>query len=240
MKLLDLTIGNAAADVALDEALLETAESGDLEHPLLRIWQPTVPIVVLGRSSPFGIEINHAECDAFGISIVRRCSGGATILTSPGCLMYAVLLSYQQHPELRMIDNAHEFVMNKIRDAVSACGIDSELQGICDLTINDKKVSGNALRCKRRWFIYHGTLICQDMDLSLIARCLGSPKRQPEYRANRSHADFLTQIPVDTNTLTNALVHEWQCEGELSQWPEKLMHQLVEEKYTRDFWTEKI
>ena len=240
MKLLDLTIGDAAADVALDEALLEAAENGACDDELLRVWQPVSPIVVLGRSSPFEMEINLQECDALSIPVLRRCSGGATILTAPGCLMYAVLLSYEQRPELRSIDNAHRFVMGKIQNAISACGVETQLQGICDLTIGKRKVSGNALRCKRSWFVYHGTLICQSMDIGLINRCLGNPRRQPDYRAGRSHADFLAPLPLQPLALKQALVHEWQCVEPLKSWPQGLTDRLVSEKYCQDSWTRKV
>lgn len=240
MELLDLTFGDAANDVALDEALLESAESGLCDDELLRIWQPASPIVVLGRSSPYATEINQQECESLDVAVMRRCSGGAAILTAPGCLMYAVLLSYEKRPDLRSIDNAHRFVMGKIQNAIGACGVETQLQGICDLTIGGRKVSGNALRCKRSWFVYHGTLICQTMDIGLISRCLGKPRRQPEYRAGRSHAQFLAAIPLQPNELKQALVSEWGCVASRQVWPRGLTEQLVEEKYCQDDWIRKV
>jgi len=240
MKLLDLTTGEATLEIALDEALLESAENGDCDEEVLRVWQPKSPIVVLGRSSPIDKEVNRAACETLGVEIVRRCSGGATILASPGCLMYAVLLSYQRRPKLKMIDHAHRFVMSKIRDAVAACGVETEIRGICDLAIGDRKVSGNALRCRRSWFIYHGTLICQPMDLSLVMRCLGNPQRQPAYRKNRTHTEFLTRLPIEPKRLSQALQHEWKCESQLLHWPARLTRQLAENKYSDDNWTQKV
>ena len=240
MKLLDLTLDSAYENVALDEALLESAEAGGNSHEVLRLWQPQFPIAVLGRSSPSATEVDEAACQEMSVKIVRRCSGGATILTSPGCLMYAVLLSYKHRPELKSIDNAHQFVMQRVRAAISRCGVQTELQGICDLTIDDRKVSGNALRCKRRWLIYHGTLICESMDLELISHCLGDPRRQPEYRSGRTHAEFLTRIPLKPQEVADALQTEWECESPLSNWPERLTNQLVAEKYVLETWTKKV
>ena len=240
MKLLELTIGEAAADVALDEALLEMAETGEQNEEVLRLWEPPKPMVVLGRSSPFEREVNRRECELKDIAVIRRCSGGASILTSPGCLMYAVVLSYDLRPQLRSIDNAHHFVMQKIQAAIASCGIATEFQGTCDLTIGSRKVSGNALRCKRRWFVYHGTLICQAMDLRLVSKCLGNPERQPEYRQRRSHQEFLTRIPTTTADLARTLAVTWNCTARMSDWPEKLTNQLVAEKYSQHGWNRKI
>ena len=44
-------------------------------------------------------------------------------------------------------------------------------QGTSDLAIGDLKFSGNSARCRRRWLLYHGTLL-YDFPLSLVAQCL--------------------------------------------------------------------
>ena len=233
---LDLTLPTAHHNVALDEALLDAAEMGDLQNQVLRMWCPSSPAIVLGRSSKVEQEVNVEYCRSLDIPIVRRCSGGATILTSENCLMYAVVLNYERNPTLRMLDAAHKFVMEKIRNAISSCGVATQRQGTCDLTIDNKKVSGNALRCKRNWLVYHGTLICDGMDLQLISDCLGNPRRQPEYRQGRSHAEFLTHIPIGVEVLKSALIQEWNCSGQLDRWPEESVSLLVSEKYSQDDW----
>ena len=48
------------------------------------------------------------------IPILRRSSGGAAIVAGPGCLMYAVVLSYEARPELRDISRAHAFVLDRL------------------------------------------------------------------------------------------------------------------------------
>ncbi len=240
MKLLNLTLTQPAANVALDEALLDEAENGHNESEVLRLWQPKSPIVVLGRSSPVASEVNLRYCDSEDIPVIRRCSGGSTILTAAGCLMYAVLLDYRQRHQLRAIDKAHEFVMRHIQQAIRNCGVENQRQGICDLTIGTRKVSGNALRCKKNWFIYHGTLVCRNMDLALISRCLGMPNREPEYRHRRGHSEFMTRIPVETETLADSLARIWNCDGTATDWPADLTQSLVNEKYANDSWTRKI
>ena len=119
MYWIDRTFETAASNVAFDEALLEKAESDEAAAAtVLRLWEPSHPAVVLGRSSKASIEVNRQRCKEDGVPIIRRCSGGATILTAPGCLMYAVLLDYESHPELRMLDEAHRFVMTRIGEAI--------------------------------------------------------------------------------------------------------------------------
>ena len=239
MQLSQLTLDPSAANLAFDEALLEQAESQPLHPEVLRIWEPPETIVVLGRSSPIDQEVNMKFCRRNGIPIFRRCSGGASIVTGPGCLMYAVLLDYRRRENLRMLEQAHRFVMSQLRDAISRTGLDVQMQGTSDLTYNDRKFSGNSLRCKKNWMIYHGTLLV-DFDLQTISDCLGDPRRQPEYRRGRSHEEFLTLLPIDMDALRQAIAEQWSAKEDLVRWPETLTQQLMEEKYLCDDWTNKV
>lgn len=239
MKLLRLTLDSAAANVALDEAMIETAETVDRHPEVLRLWEPSKPIVVLGRSSPIATEVNLPFCQNQNIAVVRRCSGGQSIVTGPGCLMYAVLLDYRKRPELRMLEHAHQFVIGQMKSAIENLGIAVEMQGTSDLIYEGRKFSGNALRCKRNWLIYHGTMLCE-FDIELVANCLGHPVREPDYRQSRSHREFLTQLPTTTQSLATAIEHQWSASEGLQSWPQDLTEQLVNQKYSNESWTQKV
>lgn len=239
MQLLRLTLPTPAENLALDEALIEIAENTE-DHPeVLRLWEPETNFVVIGRSSSFSGEVNHDYCTEHNIPVFRRVTGGASIVTGPGCLMYGVLLDYRRRPELRMLDQAHEFVMNKMADAVGSLGIETEVEGICDLTINHRKVSGNSLRCKRNWMLYHGTMIC-DFDKSLIGKCLAWPKRTPDYRKQRTHEDFVGSIPTTTRKLGDAIRRQWNTNGIFSSGLQAEVRSLALEKYSSRPWNEKV
>ncbi len=247
MKALQLTLEDSAGNIAIDEALIEQAEqlgkqskNSDEQAPeVLRLWEPQETIVVLGRSSPIEREVNLDYCRSNNVDIVRRCSGGATVVTGPGCLMYAVLLDYRKREHLRMLENAHHFVMEQTRLAIAKVGINVAMQGTSDLTLGDRKFSGNSLRCKKDWMVYHGTILC-DFDTATISKCLGTPVRQPEYRLGRTHDEFLTTLPCSTDALRPALLEQWNADVELEQWPQELTRKLVEDKYSRQEWTYKV
>src|SRR5262245_48216545 len=135
MHFLDLTLPRPEENLALDEALLEEAEQADEPRETLRLWEPDRPLVVVGRSSVVADEVNVAACEQRKIPILRRASGGAAIVAGPGCLMYAVVLSYELHPELRAIDVAHQFVMNKLCDGLRPLVPEIVHQGTCDLAV---------------------------------------------------------------------------------------------------------
>ena len=239
MKLLRLTLDRPAENLALDEALVETADNSQTHDEVLRLWEPKQNSVVIGRSTPLHAEVDVAWCQENGIPMFRRVSGGASIVTGPGCLMYAVLLDLRQRPHLRMLDQAHRFVMQTMATALQSIGIATEIKGTCDLTIDGRKVSGNSLRVKRNFLIYHGTMIC-DFDTQLISSCLKTPVRQPDYRNQRSHEDFVASLSVKTPELSTAIAHAWNAEEPLVDWPQALTQKLAKEKYETQAWLDRV
>jgi lipoate-protein ligase A len=101
-----------------------------------------------------------------------------------------------------------------------------QLEGTCDLTLGGKKCSGNAVRYKRNWVLYHGTLLYH-FPLELISRYLAMPPRMPDYRANRNHESFVANLNCDPTQLKTALRRAWNAEGE---WNSHLFRNQIIEK----------
>jgi lipoate-protein ligase A len=235
MQLLDLTLDTAQENLALDEALLEEAESASAPRETLRLWEPASPVVVVGRSSQVGREVKERYCRQHRIPIVRRCSGGAAIVAGPGCLLYGVILSYQRRPELRMIEHAHRFVLGVMCAALRPQAA-VEAAGISDLvTADGRKFSGNSLRCRRRHMLYHGTLM-YDFPLKLIGQCLKLPPRAPKYRQGRSHDAFVANVPLPADVLRRAVKAAWHVGPRRTDWPRHATRKLVAAKYGQADW----
>ncbi|MBN2475260.1 MAG: lipoate--protein ligase family protein [Pirellulales bacterium] len=237
MRYLDLTLPTAAENLALDEALLEEAEAAGQPTETLRVWEPPAPVVVVGRSSRIEGEIHRDACRALDVEVLRRISGGASIVAGPGCLMYALVLSYRLRPALRASDDAHRFVLGRLAAALEPHVPGVRCRGTSDLALDRLKFSGNSVRCRRDHLLYHGTLL-YDFPLELIDRCLAMPPRQPPYREGRKHADFVANLPLTSETIRRALVAAWQAVEPLADWPRELMARLVARKYGRPEWNE--
>lgn len=235
MLLLDETCPTVWENVALDECLLLEAEAGSADVQVIRFWDARAPFVVLGRSSKAKQEVQLELAHQENIPVVRRCSGGATVMADKGCIFYSVLLSLETSPHLRMLDQAHQFVMGKILQAVQQLRPEARLDGTCDIVVGDRKVSGNSLRVQRNWMLYHGTLLV-DMDLKLISKYLRHPPREPEYRGGREHAEFLANLEVDQAALRRHLADAWNVTGSFGQFTHSKVQELVQNKYALDSW----
>ena len=237
MEYLDLTLPSPAANLACDEVLLDTCEDGT-GGEALRFWEPGEYFVVAGFSNKVTREVNVEACRQAGVGVFRRCSGGGTVLQGPGCLNYSLVLSLEAHPECQTIPDANKYIMGAHREALTALLRQPvEVRGITDLAIAGLKFSGNAQRRKRRALLFHGTFLLS-FDLAQVERFLTMPSRQPDYRENRPHGRFLTNVQAPASAVREALRSCWKA-GEPAREPPK-WQRLAAEKYSRDEWNLKF
>lgn len=236
MRLLDLTLADPADNLALDEALLLEAESGQGDE-VLRLWEFPDPVVVLGSSCRIGLDVDVAECERESIPVLRRTSGGGTVLWGCGCLLYSLVLDTDRDPALATIRPSYLRILERVVSALCVAGL--RIDGISDLAIGDRKVSGNAQQRKKRFILHHGTLL-HAFDITDVSRYLKQPPREPEYRAGRMHSDFLMNLPLSSGEIRERLIAEWQAWEPVEVVPVEAMKRLRQERYSRLEWTARL
>ncbi len=239
MKYLDRTLHTPQENLAGDEALLDSCEEGSGDE-ILRFWQPRQHFVVLGYSNRTRTEVNLDSCKKLEVPVLRRCSGGGTVLQGPGCLNYALLLKIRGDLPLANIAEANAFVMNRNRNALNLLlGGKVLIQGHTDLTLQGLKFSGNSQRRKRHFLLFHGSFLL-NLDLALMEQVLQMPSQQPQYRRRRAHKDFLTNLNLPAEDIKDAMKRAWNAGEALKEIPEKRVEKLVREKYATDAWNFKF
>lgn len=242
MHYLEATLPTVEENLALDEALLRTAEDGEGSE-VLRIWEIGQPAVIVGRGSRVWQEVDVAACRRAGVPIRRRCSGGCAVVIGPGCLVYSLVLRGNPLSLPRAVADLHGKVLGKILAGFRQSGWDVVHVGTSDLAlpIADgtglvlKKFSGNSIRCGREWLLYHGTML-YGFDCSLAGRFLKQPPRQPDYRQGRPHGEFLINIPLLRETLIDLLRDVWQANQSCPALPTPAVQKLLAERYGRESW----
>ena len=236
MQLLDITYDSVIENIALDEALLLYSEQTGEEF--LRFWKPQNNTVVMGRSGKLEQEAAKEYCRKNKIPVYRRPSGGGTILTGPGCLMYTVVLNSNLNGRLKEIQGCHDFVLGQMATALNNIGIPCCILGVSDLAIGNLKFSGNSLRLKRDAILYHGTLLCE-FNLKEISNAILPPLKQPDYRQKRSHAEFVTNLERSMKEIQSAITEHWKpviTAGDIPQPVEVLYQDLLDNKYQGSNW----
>jgi len=233
MHLLDTTLGTLVENLALDEALLLEAENGGPE--VLRLWQWPVSAVVLGAGCKLNDDVNVPRCDADQVPILRRASGGGTVLLGPGCLLFSLILAYDTHPSLKEVRTSYAWILERIAAGLTSLGFTLSAEGTSDLTLGQRKVSGNAQQRKRGHLLHHGTLL-YDFDAAQAEHYLHQPGRQPDYRRQRGHGDFLGNLPTSADELRRMLCQAWNATTRLHEIPSDRVSRLVAEKYGVEAW----
>jgi lipoate---protein ligase len=252
MTFLDLTFPTPAENLACDEALLDWGEEkgGD---GWLRFWEPDNYFVVVGYGNQVATEAEVAACDAGGIPILRRCSGGGTVLQGPGCLNYSLILKIAEDGPLKSITAANRFIMERNRAAIETevrgqrpdARID--IRGCTDLALVPRpstvdlflKFSGNAQRRKKHFLLFHGTFLLQ-FDLPLIDKFLRMPTKEPDYREGRAHKSFVTNLDLPADAVKRALRAAWGAMKPAELVPQDAIALLARDKYVTTEWNFKF
>jgi lipoate-protein ligase A len=157
--------------------------------------------VVIGKGSDPDDELVFDNIKTDRIPVIRRDSGGCAVVLSNE--MAVVSFSVINDPDKNNTDYFHLF-NSLIMDALEKQGInDLAFNGISDITLNGSKVAGSAIYRKRENVLYHVVLNLSG-STSQMERYLKIPSRQPDYRKNRSHKDFVTSFAAQGYTVNLA------------------------------------
>ena len=230
---MECAFGGPEWELACDEALLEAGEAGEISaEGVLRFWEADAPFVVLGYANKVASEVNPAA----KLPVLRRCTGGGSVLQGPGCLNYSLVLPVTAAPQLANITQTNCFIMKRQRDALAAL-VRGKLtvEGYTDLALDRRKFSGNSQRRKMRWLLFHGTFLLQ-CDFGFMSKVLLPPPREPEYRKGRPHSDFLTTFNLPAAEIKQVLARAWNANAPFKEVPDERIKSLVKTKYSQREW----
>ncbi len=238
---LDVELPTVAGNLALDEALLLESLATPSPPTMVRTWMAHEPTVVLGSSSRVADEVNLDACRAAGVAVLRRPSGGLSVVLGPGCLMWTVVAAWPEPTPT--IGAIHDAILDPLCAALRAAGRDVVRRGSSDLAIRSRgalrKISGNALRVSRGAVLYHGTLL-DAFDLALVGRVLRHPPREPEYREGRPHGEFLENLSLGRECLEHAVRRAFAADRQRGDWPRDRVEQLLHDRYLAASWIERL
>jgi lipoate-protein ligase A len=202
MQLLYYSYPTPVENIAIDEFLLDEVNKNKYTDGICRIWESEQTFVVLGLSKNISDDVLLSACMNDNISILKRCSGGGTVLQGPGCFNYSYILPITAHPMLESVSGTTRHILLKVLRAIGPIVPNAAPQGISDLGVGNLKFSGNAQRRLKHAVLFHGTLL-YNFNLDNITRYLAEPRIQPKYRNQRPHQLFVQNITTSHAELVN-------------------------------------
>lgn len=237
MKYIDSQSFNPYFNLALEEYILKTF---DIEEDILFLWQNT-PTIVVGNNQNTMEEINMPFVKKNNIKVVRRLSGGGAVYQDLGNLNFTFLVSLDKPAGLEI----KKFALPVV-EALNKLGVPAELTGRNDITVQGRKISGNAQRLFKNKFLHHGTLLF-DADLEVMARVLQVGFDKIQSKGIKSIRSRVTNIkPYLTRQKTieefrESILRELLQRGKVNQYlltedDRRQIRQLVENKYSTWEW----
>jgi lipoate-protein ligase A len=158
---------------------------------LFRFFESQSTVVVLANSNQADKETNLEACQKINVPILKRKGGGGTVVLGPGCL----ILTFAFYAKDIFGNKEYFKKINQLWiNALKEVGIQNLSEnGISDICCGDKKVAGTSIFRKKHLLVYQGSMLI-DPDLKLISQLLAHPSKEPDYRAGRTHHDFLTTL----------------------------------------------
>jgi lipoate-protein ligase A len=237
MRLIEYATHTPEENIAMDELLLQKAEAGRMGETL-RFWEAEEHFVVVGRACKVREDCLEEKCTRDAVKILRRISGGGTVLQGPGCVNYSAVLFYESDKGYSSIRSSYRNILGKMSEVMRARGLNVTFYPTSDLTLDGRKISGNAQARKRKYFLHHGTFL-YDFDLERVSSYLKHPGKEPEYRKGRTHKNFLTNIPISREDLMGLVKEVFSCREDILEIRKddlRVLNRLIADKYSSDRW----
>ncbi len=190
---------------------------------LIYLWETIHPALVLGIGQDSRQEVYLDRARGEGVPVLRRRSGGGTVVHAPGNLCYSLFLPLSWDVALREVVSSFFYVGSWVSRALEELAVCARVVPLSDIAVchpeeptTMRKVSGNAQWRRRHYLLQHGTLLFQ-YDPLLWERLLQEPLKQPDYRQKRRHREFV--LPLERFDVTverwlpsfrRVLLQEWE------------------------------
>ena len=240
-RLVDSGLVPPPESAAIDDAILTCHAEGIVPNTL-HFYVRSTPTVSIGYFQKAADALDIDECERRGVAIVRRRSGGSTIYTDPGQLVFAVVA---QHGDV-IGDDANPFsrVCVAVADAIGSFGLDACYRPMNDVEVGGRKVSGSAQLRRHGSVLHHGTIIL-DSDLDAMDAVLIGASPRPSKRV--ATLSSLMHEPPGFDALKSALSRSIGAAfdatfevGQLVERERAFVESAVRECYSRREWNLRI
>ena len=208
LRVIDTGVRPATEQIAFDQALVDLHQEGKIPDTL-RFLQ-FAPAALVGRHQSTQREINLDYCEANGIQVGRRLTGGGAIYLDQGQLGWELIIHKQSLPSAALPQVTQQ-ICEATASSISSFGIDAKYRPFSDIEVDGRKISGTGGYFDGDTLVYQGTLLV-DMDPSVMVKVLNIPQeKKPEKSEDTAESRVATltalmPTPPELDALKQALV----------------------------------
>ncbi len=174
-RILQTGFQNAAFNMALDEVLIERIARGE-SKPALRLYRWKPAAISIGYFQSLQAEVDETRCQALGIDIIRRQTGG-------GAVLHDQEITYSMHIPLsfglvpQTILDSYQKISEGIIQGLAILWLRATFVPLNDIVVNGQKISGNAQTRKQGILLQHGTIL-KSVDVDRMFEVLKVPQEK--------------------------------------------------------------
>ncbi len=216
-------------NLASEQYLLDTKD-GDI----FMLWK-NEPSVIIGKNQNAYAELNIDFIKKNNIKVVRRLTGGGAVFHDLGNVNFTFITAENNCKAL----NFKRFT-KPVTDALRHFGVSAELSGRNDITVDGRKISGNAQCVYNGKIMHHGTLLFS-ADMSHLAGALNPDPEKFQSKGIKSVRSRVANISEFADIQIDDFIDylESSFGGEvksLSSEDERAIQKLSDEKYSTWDW----
>ena len=217
-----------AANMAVDQHLLELIETGRLAQPILRIYAWTRPTLSLGYHQTVARAVRQTALEEYGVDLVRRWTGGRAVLHDHGEITYSVIAPIQAPFTARVAHNYQLIgeALGRFVDLGPAKGLlraeaEDDPRGMkhapcfaslsqSEIEARGRKLIGSAQKLGKQAFLQHGSIpLLHRADV--LEAITGTTLKMERYMVDlRTHYLDAGQPLPDRKTLVKRLVDSFR------------------------------
>ena len=196
------------------------------------------PAVIVGVNQNALQEVNLGYTKENSIKVVRRLTGGGAVYHDSGNLCYTVIAPYNDS------ENNYVKFTAPVIEYLNSLGVKAEFSGRNDITVDGKKISGNAQTVYNNRIMHHGTILFST-DPERLKNSLNPSKLKIESKGIKSIRARVTNVkdhlktPLTIEQFKQGLSQKLANGAEICSFSAldiAKINKLVEEKYSLYEW----
>lgn len=195
------------------------------------------PTVIIGHNQDIESEVNLDYCREHGIEVVRRRSGGGCVYADKDNIMTSYVCAETD------VEATFKRYIGMVAAQLRRMGIDAEASGRNDITVGERKISGNAYYLLPTRSIVHGTML-YDTNIEHMLNAITPSKAKLESHRVKSVESRITTVSRLKPEMSFEEFHDKLTSG-LQTGEYKLSSreiadiETIEQEYYRPEWIDK-
>lgn len=182
-----------SVNMSRDYAMLKNCRTFAI--PTLRLYQWDPVAVTIGYFQIADEETDRTACENDGISVIRRITGGGAVFHQYE-ITYSIVFPLPHEKIPGSILESYRILTEPFVASLRELGLNAEFSPVNDITVDGKKISGNAQTRREGSLLQHGTILLK-VDSSAMFKYLKVPQKKIESKGNSRPASRVTSLEAE-------------------------------------------